>query len=159
MDADATRAARAVCSWTAVMIRAGPGLRMILPAIVSPRPTEIVTSASATKPEARLASHQTCRRVGRVHAATALCRTEAGTEIRTAGVALTGGGAAADRLDLAVLVDDQSAAVRRATRRAPSGPSSSAAFERVSASSAVSASAVAPTSPVQAGAPVDGSSR
>src|ERR1035437_9411487 len=45
------------------------------------------------------------------------------------------------------------------TRRAPSGPSSSAIFDSVSASSALSPSAVAPISPVHAGDPVLGSSR
>ena len=42
---------------------------------------------------------------------------------------------------------------RRAPARPPSGPESSAALERVSASTAVSPRAVAPISPVQAGSP------
>ena len=36
------------------------GLARQRPAIVNPRPTEIVTSARAMIPEARLASHQAC---------------------------------------------------------------------------------------------------
>ena len=44
-------------------------------------------------------------------------------------------------------------------RRPSSGPESRAALESVSASSAVSPSAVAPISPVHAGSPVEGSSR
>ena len=53
----AASAVTAVCSWIAVSTRGSPGLRAQRPAIVSPRPTEIVTSARATIPEARLASH------------------------------------------------------------------------------------------------------
>ena len=41
-------------------LRERPGRRITLPAIVRPRPTEIVTRTSATRPEARLASHQPC---------------------------------------------------------------------------------------------------
>ena len=66
----ATSAVRAVCSWIAVRTRGSPGLRAKRPAMVKPRPTEIVTSASATIPEARLASHQACCGEARVHAAT-----------------------------------------------------------------------------------------
>ena len=54
----ATRPASAVCSWIASSLRERPGRRITLPAIASPSPTEIVTRTSATRPEARLASHQ-----------------------------------------------------------------------------------------------------
>ena len=40
--------------------RSMPGLFESLPAMVRPRPTEMVTRARATTPEARLASHQAC---------------------------------------------------------------------------------------------------
>ena len=41
-------------------VRLAPGFFASLPAIASPRPTEMVTRARATRPEARLASHQPC---------------------------------------------------------------------------------------------------
>ncbi len=56
----ATRPASAVCSWIASSLRESPGRRITLPAIARPSPTEIVTRTSATRPEARLASHQPC---------------------------------------------------------------------------------------------------
>ena len=54
----ATRPASAVCSCTASSFFAKPGRRITLPDIISPRKTETVTRTSATRPEARLASHQ-----------------------------------------------------------------------------------------------------
>jgi hypothetical protein len=39
-------------------VRDSPGRRATRPAIASPTPTESVTSASATTPDARAASHQ-----------------------------------------------------------------------------------------------------
>ena len=48
---------------------------------------------------------------------------------------------------------------RASAVRAPAGPVSSAIFERVSASSALGASAVAPIRPLHTGSPLDGSSR
>ena len=54
----ATIPASAVCSWIARSLRESPGRRITFPAIARPRPTEIVTRTSATRPEARLASHQ-----------------------------------------------------------------------------------------------------
>ena len=54
----AIRPASALCSWTAISTRGSPGLRATRPAIARPTVTDSVTSASATIPEARLASHQ-----------------------------------------------------------------------------------------------------
>lgn len=54
----ATRAASAVCSCSAFIVRAKPGWRTGLPAMVRPRNTEIVTRTKATSPEERLTIHQ-----------------------------------------------------------------------------------------------------
>ena len=54
----AIRPASAACSWVAISVRARPGFWNARPAIASPTPTLSVISASATSPEARLASHQ-----------------------------------------------------------------------------------------------------
>ena len=105
-----------------------------------------MTRTSATRPEARLASHQPW-----VWSASAVPR--------RSSRAPAGGGSAArtrerpDQLDPAAVVDQEAAALGAGPARPPSGPESSAALESVSASSAVSPSAVAPTSPVQAGSP------
>ena len=64
-----------------------------------------------------------------------------------------------DRLDPAAVVDEQARRGSARIARPPSGPDSSAALAFVSASTAVSPSAVTPIRPVQAGSPVDGSSR
>ena len=54
----AIRPASAACSWVAISVFASPGFWNARPAIARPTPTESVISASATSPEARLASHQ-----------------------------------------------------------------------------------------------------
>ena len=104
----ATIPASAVCSWIASSLRESPGRRITLPAIARPRPTEIVTRTSATRPEARLASHQpwVCRVVeaAGVHAAPSAAE---GLGNADAGP----GRERADRLDPAVVVDEQPAAL------------------------------------------------
>ena len=54
----AISAVSAVCSWIAFRMRGSPGFFVTRPESASPRPTEMVISASAIRPEARLASHQ-----------------------------------------------------------------------------------------------------
>ena len=116
--------------------------------------TEIVTSARATIPEARLASHQACSSTGGLIGR----RLPANADARHRDLVPGSGADPAHQLDLAVIVHDQPAR-SASTRRAPSGPESRAAFASVSASTAVGPSAVAPISPVQAGSPVAGSIR
>jgi hypothetical protein len=54
----AIRAASAACSWTAIIALRSFGSRVARPAIARPSITDSEISASATMPEARLASHQ-----------------------------------------------------------------------------------------------------
>ena len=97
----------AVCSWIAVSTRGSPGLRAQRPAIVSPRPTEIVTSASATIPEARLASHQECWARAGAHAAAPIRPTSSrGTVICDPPARIQ----RTEQLDLAAVVDQEAAA-------------------------------------------------
>ena len=127
--------ASAACSWTESIARRSFGSRETRPAIASPSVTESVISASATSPEARLASHQPY-------------------SIGSRPVMPSPRRAVVEHEHAAAVAGASSSA--RPRRR---GPDSSAAFASASASAAVGASAVALTTPVQAGAPVAGSSR
>ena len=131
----ATRPASAVCRCSASSTRARPGRALTRPAIARPSATEIATHTSAMTPAARDASHQP------YSAGSGLIRTRPGSAPprRRPGRAARRGLAS--------------------SRRPASGPESSAALASVSASSTLGAIAVAESTPVQAGAPVLGSSR
>ncbi len=94
-------------------------------AIAKPSATEIPISASATTPDARLASHQTISIGSRCVMGSRSARRRSGSGFRDR---------AADRLRIAALAS-------------------------ASASAALGAWAVAESTPVQAGRPVDGSTR
>ena len=129
-------------------LRPTPGRRSSFVDIVRPSSTATRISTSATMPEARLTSHQI----------------SGGSRVHQAARSGIGEDAARrverpDLLDVAVVVDDQRRRAARARAARRPGRAAAPSSTSVSASSALGASAVTPTRPVQAGSPVAGSSR